>query len=153
MIRRFLRGALVAALAVLPVADAAAFSYSTAAKSNRMAALPTTWGNSAKLKIWDGGDGGTLCATFTLSATAGDSATGGTATLTFKFTGNSASQTVAAAAACASADTATITTSADVNVVTGLTVAASGADVNINNINIASGQNVTVSGASLTHAP
>jgi hypothetical protein len=141
---------LVLALAFAAI-PAEAFTYSTALKSARMTALATTWGNSAKLKIYDGGTAGTLCATFTLSATASDSATGGTATLTVKFTGNSASQTVAAVAACASADTAIITTSADVTVVDGLTVGTSGSDINLSNINIASGQNVSITAASFTH--
>jgi len=137
---------IVAILAtVLP---AEAFTYSATVKSARMTAVRDTWGASAKLKIYHS-DGTTVCATFTLSATTADSTVSGNV-LTIKFTGNSASQTVAASAAC-TATSARITTSADVDVVTAFTVGTSGSDINLNNTSIASGQNVSITAAALTH--
>lgn len=139
--------AVALSLVALP---ASAFTYSTALKSARMIALATTWGNSALLKIYHS-DGTTVCVTFTLSATASDSTTGGTDTLTIKFTGNSASQTVSASAAC-TATTAKIQTSGATDVVTGLTVSTSGANVNLNNTSITNGQSVTITSATIQHA-
>lgn len=151
MLRNLALAALLGTAALLGPAPADAFTYSTALKSARMGALPTTWGNSALLKIIDTG-GSTVCATFTLSATASDSSTGGTDTLTIKFTGNSASQTVTASAAC-TATSAKIQTSGAVDVVTGLTVGTSGSNINLNNTSITNGQSVTISAASIQHAP
>jgi hypothetical protein len=126
-----------------------AVTYSATVKTNRMTAVRDTWGASAKLKIYHS-DGTTLLATFTLSATTGDSTVSGSV-LTIKFTGNSASQTVAAVAS-GTATSAKITTSGDVDVITGLTVGAGSGDVNLNNTSIANGQNVSITAASLTHA-
>lgn len=126
-----------------------AVTYTTAVKNARMTAVRDQWGASAKLKIYHS-DGTTLLATFTLSATTGDS-TAASGVLTIKFTGNSASQTVTAAAS-GTATSAKITTSADVDVVTGLTVGTSGADINLNSTTIGAGANASITAASFTHA-
>lgn len=87
---------------------------------------------------------GTVLATFTLSATGGTVASG---VWTMAFT---ASTVTASAGGTAAA--ARIRTSGGVADVTGLTVGTSGSDINLDNTSIASGQSVTLSSATVTHA-
>lgn len=123
--------------------------YSTATKSARMNAVVTQIGANGKLKIWDSSMT-TLIAVFTLATTAGTVSNG---VLTFSdANGASAGILSTTAVATGVAAKATITTSADVDVITGLTVGTSGADLIVDNTNINSGQNVTINSASITHA-
>jgi hypothetical protein len=59
----------------------------------------------------------------------------------------------APASANGSAANARIKNGAGVVIVSGLTVGTSGADINLNNTDIAAGQTVTLSSFSITHAP
>jgi len=56
-----------------------------------------------------------------------------------------------AATASGTAAAARIRDSNDTDVVTGLTVGTSGSDINLDSTNITSGQNVTLTGGTLTH--
>lgn len=87
---------------------------------------------------------GTVLATFGLSASGGAIASG---VWTLAFDAN----TVAAAAAGTAAE-ARLRTSGGVARITGLTVGTSGQDINLNNLSIASGQDVTLTSATITHA-
>lgn len=118
-----------------------AVNYATAVKTDRMNATRGRFVNGT-LEILTAADA--LLATFTLSATAG-SVSGAVWTLAF------ANSTVAAGASGTAAK-AQIKTSGGTAEVTGLTVGTTGADINLNNTNIASGQNVTLSSATITHA-
>jgi hypothetical protein len=125
-----------------------AVTYSTAAKDARMSAVVSTIGTSGKLKILTAADA--VLVTFTLAATAG-TVTGGV--LTFSdANGATAGILNATASASGVAAKAIYTTSADVTVISGLTVGTSGTDLIIDNTNIASGQSVTVNSATITHA-
>ena len=122
--------------------------YTTATKSARMNAVVTTIGASGKLKLFTAADA--LLATFALASTAG---TVGGAVLTLSdANGATAGILNATASASGVAAKATITTSADVDVVTGLTVGTSGADFILDNTNIASNQAITINSATITHA-
>jgi hypothetical protein len=125
-----------------------AVTYSTAAKDARLGAVVTQLGSGAKLKILTAAD--VVLVTFTLAATAG-TVSGGV--LTFSDNnGGTAGILNAAATASGVAAKAIYTTSADVTVISGLTVGTSGTDLIIDNTNIASGQSVTVNSATITHA-
>jgi len=118
-------------------------SYSTAAKNNRMTAVRDLL-NGGKLEIGTAGMAAVL-ATFTLDATSGTISNG-------VLTLSGFPKTVAAAAG-GTAAAARLRTSANADVVTGLTVGISGADINLDNTSIASGQNVTINaGPTITHA-
>lgn len=122
--------------------------YSTATKSARMSAVVTQIGSSGKIKFFTAADA--LLATFTLAATAG---TVSGSVLTFSdANGATAGILNATASGSGTAAKATITTSADVDVVTGLTVGTSAADFILDNTNIASGQSITINSATITHA-
>lgn len=122
--------------------------YSTATKSARMSAVVTQIGSSGKIKFFTAADA--LLATFTLAATAG---TVSGSVLTFSdANGATAGILNATASGTGTAAKATITTSADVDVVTGLTVGTSAADFILDNTNIASGQSITINSATITHA-
>jgi hypothetical protein len=82
--------------------------------------------------------------TFGLSASGG-TVSGSAWTLAFD------ASTVAATAG-GTAAAARIKNSSGVAKITGLTVGTSGSDINLDNTNIASGQNVTLSSATITHA-
>jgi hypothetical protein len=113
-----------------------------------MNAVVTTIGASGKLKLFTAADA--LLATFALASTAG---TVGGAVLTLSdANGATAGILNATASASGVAAKATITTSADVDVVTGLTVGTSGADFILDNTNIASNQAITINSATITHA-
>lgn len=118
-------------------------TYTTAVKTARMNAVVTAIGTSGKLEIGTAGMASIL-ATIILDATAGTVTNG---VLTF----SGMPKTVAAAAA-GTAAAARIRTSANADVITGLTVGTTGTDVIIDNTNIALNQNVNASSVVITHA-
>ena len=122
--------------------------YSAATKTARMNAVVTTIGASGKLKLFTAADA--LLATFPLAATAG-TASGSVLTLS-DANGATAGILNTTASAAGTAAKASITTSADVDVVTGLTVGTSATDLVMDNNILANGQAVTINSATLTHA-
>jgi hypothetical protein len=121
-----------------------AVTYSTAAKTARMASVSTTIGSGGKLEICTSGYG-TILATINLDSTAGTASSG-------VLTLSGFPKTVAASAA-GTAAIARIRTSGNVDVVTGLTVGTSGTDIILDNTNIQAGQNVTINASpTITHA-
>jgi hypothetical protein len=116
-------------------------TYSTAAKTARM--------NASRTGAIDGTfellDGSTVIAAFTLSNTAG-SVTGSVWTLAF------VNSTVAATGS-GTVDGARIRTDDPANWITGLTVGTTGTDVIIQNTSINADQQVTITSATVTHAP
>lgn len=122
--------------------------YSTATKTARMDAVVSTIGASGKLKLWTAADA--LLATFTLAATAGVVSDG---VLTFSDANGATTGVMGTTASGAgTAAKATITTSADVDVVTGLTVGMSAADLVMDNNVLAVSQAVTLNSAVISHA-
>ena len=122
--------------------------YSTAAKTARMNGVVSTIGSSGKLKLRSAAD--VLLATFTLAATAG---TVSTDTLTFSdANGATAGILNTTGAAAGVATKAEVTTSADVVVISGLTVGTSAADLIVDNNNIAVSQAITINNATIQHA-
>lgn len=119
-----------------------AVTYATAVKTARMTATRDHFADGT-LEIGTSGMS-TVLATFGLSGTGG-SVSGSVWTLAFDAgtVAASASGTAAAARIKNSGGTANLT---------GLTVGTSGSDINLDNTNIASGQNVTLSSATITHA-
>lgn len=123
--------------------------YTNAVKNARMTAVVAEIGASGKLKFWTAADA--LLATFPLAATAGTVA--GAGVLTFSdANGGTAGVLNTTAVAGGTATKCTVTTSADVDVITGLTVGISGADVNLDNNVLANLQAVTINSAVITHA-
>ena len=119
--------------------------YASGLRTTRMDAVKTAidaGAGAGKLKIYTSG-GGTLLAVLTLSDPCG---TVSGDTLTF-----SAITADSSADATGTAAEAKITTSADADVVTGLTVGTSGANINLNTVSIVSGATVSMSSGSLTH--
>ena len=117
-------------------------TYSTAAKTSRMTATRDLVANGT-LEIGTAGMA-TVLATFGLSA-GGGSIAGAVWTLAFD------AATVAAGAA-GTAASARIKDSGGTAQITGLTVGTSGSDINLDSVAISSGQNVTLSSATITHA-
>lgn len=125
-----------------------AVTYSTAVKTARMEAVVAAIGTSGKLVFMTSADA--VVCTFTLAATAGTVTAG---VLTFSdANGGTAGILNTTGSANGVVAKAKITTSADVNVITGFTVGTSSADFIIDNTNVAVGQSVTVTSASITHA-
>lgn len=125
-----------------------AVTYSTAVKTARMEAVVAAIGTSGKLVFMTSADA--VVCTFTLAATAGTVTAG---VLTFSdANGGTAGILNTTGSADGVVAKAKITTSADVNVITGFTVGTSSADFIIDNTNVAVGQSVTVTSASITHA-
>lgn len=120
-----------------------AVTYTTAVKTARMTADMTHFVNGS-LVIGTSGMG-TVLATFTITS-GGGSVTGDTWTLAFTASSVTASASGTAAAA-------QIKTSGGIADITGLTVGTSGSDINLNNTSINSGQTVTLSSATIQHAP
>jgi hypothetical protein len=119
-----------------------AVTYDVAVKTQRMLANRTYFDNGT-IEIQTAASG--VLVTFGLGSPAG-SVTGAVWTLTPLDAG-----TVAATAA-GTANKAVIKTSGGLAHITGLTVGTSGTDVILDNLVIASGQNVTLSSAIITHA-
>ena len=119
-----------------------AVTYTAAVKTDRMTATMNKVANGT-LEIGTTGMASVL-ATFGLSVSGG-SVANGVWTLAFD------ASTVAATAA-GTAAAARIKDSGGTAQITGLTVGTSGSDINLDNTSIASGQNVSLSTATITHA-
>jgi len=117
-------------------------NYATAVKTARMTATRDQVA-SGTLEIGTAGMASVL-ATFTLSASGGSVSTD-TWTLAFTASTVAAGNTGTAAAA-------QIKTSGGTAVITGLTVGQGSGDISLDNTSIASGQNVTLSSATIQHA-
>lgn len=123
-----------------------AITYSTAAKTARLNAVVTqidAGASPGKLKIRDGSN--TVLATLTLADPCG---TVSGAVLTFDFDPDIS----ATASASGTAANAIITDSADTTVISGLTVGTSGTDIVLDSVSITSGQTVTITAGTITHA-
>lgn len=118
-----------------------AVTYRTSLKSTRMSAVVTDIGATGKLVIGTAGMASIL-ATINLAATAGTVSNG---VLTFSGTPLSAT-----AGNTGTAAEAKITDGTN-DIITGLTVGTSGANVNISSVSINSGDTVTINSASITH--
>lgn len=119
--------------------------YASGLRTTRMDAVKTAidaGAGAGKIKIYTSG-GGTLLAVLTLSDPCG-TVSGDTLTFSTITADSSADNTGTAAEA-------KITTSADADVVTGLTVGTSGANINLNTTSIVSGATVSMSSGTLTH--
>ena len=116
--------------------------YNAAVRTARMNAVLSAIGTSGKLKIY-AANGTTLLATLPLSATAG---TVSGDTLSFNAITSDASADITGTAALA-----TITTSADVVVVSGLTVGVASGNIQLNTVSFVAGAVVSLSSGSLTH--
>jgi hypothetical protein len=119
-----------------------AVNYATAVKTARITATRDNVA-AGTLEIGTAGMGSVL-ATFTLSGTGG-TVSGAVWTLAFNASTVTAGATGTAAAA-------QIKTSGGVANITGLTVGTSGTDIILDNASITSGQSVTLSSATITHA-
>lgn len=119
-----------------------AVTYTTAVKTNRITATRDYFANG-DLRIGTAGMG-TILATFGLSASGGTISTD-TWTLVFDASTVTAGGTGAAAEA-------EIRTSGGVVGVSGLTVGTSGTDIVLDSTSVTSGQDVTLSSATIQHA-
>lgn len=123
-----------------------AVTYSTAAKTARLTAVINEIDagvGAGKLKIRDSGN--VVLATITLTDPSGTASAG---VLTFDFDPDISTT----ASATGTAANAIITDSADVTVISGLTVGTSGSDINLDSTSITTGQTVTITTATITHA-
>jgi hypothetical protein len=121
--------------------------YSATAKTNRMTAVRDTIDAGAAPGVLQIGTAGmaTVLAEFTLNDPCG-TVTGSVLT----FSGFPKSDTAANATGTAAA--ARIRDSDANDVVTGLTVGTTGADINLDSVSITAGQTVTLNSFTLTHA-
>ena len=127
-----------------------AVTYSTAVKTARMTALRDqidAGGAAGKIEIGTTGMA-TVLATIPLGFSGATTGTVTGAVLT--LAGFPRSDTAADATGTAAA--ARIRTSANVDVVTGLTVGLSASDINLDSLSITTGQIVTLNSATITHA-
>lgn len=122
-----------------------AVTYATPVKTDRMTATRDHLADGT-LELLAAND--TVLAIFGLSATGG-TVSGAVWTLALDAT---TVQGEAGASTGTNATKAQIKTSSGTARITGLTVGTSGADINLDNVNIASGQDVTLSSAAITHA-
>ena len=124
-----------------------AVNYTNAVKIARMAAVVSQAGTTAVLEIGTAAMG-TVLATFTLNNPIAGAATGaGVLTLSgFPKTDASADATGTAAAARIR------TASGGTDIITGLTVGTSAADLILDNLSIVAAQQVTCNSAVITHA-
>lgn len=120
-----------------------AVTYPTAVKTARMQAVLTALGASGKLEIGTAGMASILAV---IPLGSGGSVSGAVWTLISGATSDPSADNSGVAAA------ARIRTSGDVDIVTGLTVGTSGADINLDSVNITAGQTVTINSATITHA-
>lgn len=123
-----------------------AVTYSTTLKNTRMDAVTTAIGTSGKLVIGTASLSGAtgVLATITLSSSAFGASSSGVITLA----GVPLSVAIAAAGTAAKAE---LRTSADVVIVSGLTVGTSATDVIVGNTNFQTGTNVNVTAGTITH--
>lgn len=122
-------------------------TYSTALKNARLdeitAAIDAGTG-AGKLEIGTAGMASVL-ATITLNDPSAGAASGGVLTLTMPQSDTSADATGTAAEA-------RIRTSANADVITGLTVGTAATDIILDSTSITAGQTVTINSATITHA-
>lgn len=118
--------------------------YTTAVKNARLDAVTTQIGSAGKLEIGTTAMAAIL-ATFTLNSPAAAAASGGVLTM-------SGFPKTVAASATGTAAAARVRKSDNTDIITGLTVGTSSADVILDSTSITSGQNVTINSATLTHA-
>lgn len=123
--------------------------YTSAVKNSRMTAVVTAIGSGGKLKLFTAAD--VLLATFTLAATAGTVAGAGVLTLS-DANGAAAGILETSAFEAGTATKASITTSADLDIITGLTVGTSGADLILDNNVLGLLQAISITSAVITHA-
>lgn len=121
-----------------------AVTYASSVKDARLAAVVTAIGSTGKIEIGTAGMASIL-AVISLDATPG-TVSGGILT----FSGFPKSDTSADNSGTAAA--ARIRTGANADVVTGLTVGTSAADIILDSVSITAGQTVTLNSASITHA-
>lgn len=120
-----------------------AVTYNTTLKNTRMTDVVAAIGASGKIEIGTAGMASVL-ATITLGNPAG-TVSGGVLTLSgFPRSDTSADNTGTAAAA-------RIRDGSNVDIITGLTVGTSGADIILDTLSITSGQTVQLTSANLTH--
>lgn len=116
--------------------------YRTSLKTTRMQAVVTDIGSGGKIKLYTAGKA-VLLAVLALDAVAGTVA-GPTLTL-------SGMPKTTTGVGAGNAAVAEVTTSADAVVIDGLTVGTSGADILVDNVNVAVGQQVRVNSGTITH--
>lgn len=119
--------------------------YTVAVKNARLNAVTTAIGTTGVLEIGTTGMA-TVLATIPLANPAAPAAAGGVLTFTMPQSDTAADATGTAAAARIR------TSSGGTDVVTGLTVGTSGTDIVLDNLSIATGQQVTINSATITHA-
>ena len=122
-----------------------AVNYEVAVKNARLNAVITAIGTTGVLEIGTTGMA-TVLATINLGNPAGTSASG-----VLTFSGFPRSDTAADASGTAAAARIR-TATGGTDIVTGLTVGLSGADIILDSVNITAGQTVTINSASITHA-
>lgn len=123
-----------------------AVTYSTAVKTARMEAVIAqidAGTGPGKLVIRTGANA--VLATIILTDPCGTAASG---VLTFDFDPDIS----ATATGTGTAANAIITDSNDVTIISGLTVGTSGSDINLDSTSITTGQTVTITAATITHA-
>jgi hypothetical protein len=118
-----------------------AVTYATAVKTARITATRDHFADGT-LEIQNSSN--TVLATFGLSGTGGSIST---TTWTLAFDASTVT-----ASATGTASKAQIKNSGGTANLTGLTVGTSGSDINLDNVSINSGQNVTLSSGTITHA-
>ena len=123
-----------------------AVTYTTAVKNARLDAVTTAIGTTGVLEIGTAGMS-TVLATIALGNPAAAAASGAVLTLAgFPRSDSSADNTGTAAAARIR------TASGGTDIITGLTVGLSAADIILDSLSITAGQQVTTNSASITHA-
>ncbi len=123
-----------------------AVTYTTAVKNARLNAVVTAMGTTAVLEI------GTASMAAVLAVIPLDNPAATVASGVMTFAGFPKSDTTADNSGTAAA--ARIRTAVDgTNIITGLTVGTSGADINLDSVTITAGQTITINSASITHAP
>ena len=120
-----------------------AVTYSLSLKNARLAAIVTAIGAAGKLEIGTT-DMGSILAVLTFDSTAGTVAAG---VLTFSGMPKNTSAIAGGTAAAAR-----IRTSADVDVVTGLSVGTIGTDIVLDSVSISDEQSITLVSATITHS-
>lgn len=122
-----------------------AVTYTTAVKNTRLNAVTTAIGTTGVLEIGTTGMG-TVLATIPLANPAAPAASGGVLSFTMPQSDTSADATGTAAAARIR------TATGGTDIVTGLTVGTSAADIILDSVSITAGQTVTITSATITHA-
>ena len=122
-----------------------AVTYTTAVKNARLDAVVTAIGGTGVLEIGTSGMA-LILATISLDATAGTTSTGVLTFSGFPKSDTSADNTGTAAEARIR------TAPAGTDIVTGLTVGQGSGDISLDNTSIVTGQTVTITSATITHA-